>query len=231
MKKLKLDISAPAYAPPQARVEENMSPALRAARDFVATWMKGPHISFSGHAAPAMAARITASLELIATTSIGMELLAALESVALLKNERVTIIPDSHSLGVVPVVSANASNAVGTSSELFCNLDAAAVTRGNLDTLQFDSCVLFHELVHVYHNFLGEQTVVVPSEGVDASHNLLYEEARTVGLGRFRDELLSENAFRTELGIERRVRYAHENAIIEDDDTVLKGFSKEYLFP
>ncbi len=231
MKRLTLNIPSPVAVPQQAAVQESPDPALREARAFVDNWLKGPHIGFNANTAPVRTERVTAALALMATTPIGLELLKVLESVALQKHERLTLFPDTATLGVVPVEEANISNGVGTSSELFCNLDDVMDVVGNLTQPQFDACIMFHELVHVYHNFLGECTQIVAADGTETEDRFLYEEARTVGLGRFRDELVSENLFREQLGVERRIQYAHEEAIIADDDTVMKKFSKEYLFP
>ena len=60
---------------------------------------------------------------------------------------------------------------------------------------------------------------------------LLLEEARTVGVGSFSEEVLSENKFREEIGMPRITFYPHDSSLIHDDNTVTQGFQRKKLHP
>ena len=62
--------------------------------------------------------------------------------------------------------------------------------------MDFHAIIVFHELLHVFHNLNGERLKVESSRPELQKHSpLLLEEARTVGLGVFSEEELSEINF------------------------------------
>ncbi len=67
--------------------------------------------------------------------------------------------------------------------------------------------------MHVYHALIGEHTTVQfpPNNPLQTSN--LYEEARTVGLGSFKNEPIFENKYREEAHLPRRAMYETPNGI------------------
>lgn len=94
--------------------------------------------------------------------------------------------------------------------------------RGDAFNDQDYNCSIFHELVHVYHCLIGESAWVQFSKhhSLKSVRPTVYEEARTVGLGRFRDEEISENKYREELKLPRRKEYDMGTTIVGDDDMI-----------
>ncbi|SUG38939.1 Uncharacterised protein [Salmonella enterica subsp. arizonae] len=98
--------------------------------------------------------------------------------------------------------------------------------------MDFHACIVFHELLHVLHNLNGERLKVESSQPESQTHYpFLLEEARTVGLGSFSEEVLSENKFREEIGVPRRTFYPRDPYLIHDDNTVTQGLQRKKLHP
>lgn len=99
------------------------------------------------------------------------------------------------------------SNGVGANARVELNFESAGYkdfyqkTGNGLSMVQFDSCTVFHELVQTYHILIGE-LVTVQHSSLNLCNPLrsfqFIEEARTTGLGNFRDEELSENKYRAD---------------------------------
>jgi len=64
---------------------------------------------------------------------------------------------------------------------------------------------LFHELAHAYYNAMGGQMGIEESSDQNAGGRLF--ELQAVGLQPFQDRDFSENKFRSELGVNPRLRY------------------------
>ncbi|WP_249818028.1 M91 family zinc metallopeptidase, partial [Escherichia coli] len=93
-------------------------------------------------------------------------------------------------------------------------------------SVQDKNCiVLFHELLHVYHNAVGERVRIISNKNIYLPN--IHEEARTVGLGSFRKELMTENKLREEMGLPRRSTYYSVN----DHDEILTIWGTFTLFP
>ncbi|MFD1968150.1 M91 family zinc metallopeptidase [Trinickia caryophylli] len=174
-----------------------------------------------------------AALGIVESAPVGRTLLDCIDATATLKRQRVDVFLDGHLLGVIPHVQKDADNGKGTGSELHCNFSVAQSPGvSSADRLKSDAAVLFHELVHVFHNLLGERIRVAPNDAQNPLWPaLLHEEARTVGLGSFSQEALSENAFRHQIGLARRPHYSHDAAIIYDDDTAVVRMQRRRLLP
>ncbi len=159
------------------------------------------------------------------------------------KSMKLAIYLDSEDLGVVPHSYADAHNSHGTGSDFYCNLNKIQHTSEQaISQENFDACKIFHELIHVLNNLKGERLVNnLNGERIDIeplssetetyiSYPPLLEEAKTVGLGDYSEEALSENKFRKEIGVPRRTSYPHDSYIIHDNSTVTKGFEqKNYI--
>ncbi|AWK16297.1 hypothetical protein GWK90_07545 [Candidatus Hamiltonella defensa] len=178
--------------------------------------------------------RLEKALDKIESTETGKELLNCIESVSRLKSEKLIIRLDSTELGVTAHCAENAENFRGTGSYLHCNLNSVQEesTEKGIERTELDACIVFHELLHVFHNLNGERLkVAVFQPEVKTYSPFLLEEARTVGLGSFSEEVFSENKFREEIGIPRRVSYAHESSLIHDDNTFTIFFENKQLHP
>jgi len=178
--------------------------------------------------------RLEKALDKIESTETGKELLNCIESVSRLKSEKLIIRLDSTELGVTAHCAENAENFRGTGSYLHCNLNSVQEesTGKGIERTELDACIVFHELLHVFHNLNGERLkVAVFQPEVKTYSPFLLEEARTVGLGSFSEEVFSENKFREEIGIPRRVSYAHESSLIHDDNTFTIFFENKQLHP
>jgi len=200
-----------------------------------ARWLHdSPYLYFMGNDA-ATFRQFETALKRIESTSTGQILINCIDDAARRKQERLDIVLNSTRLGVIANNSADAENGRGTGSELHCNFKEAEWMGGSgsaEDKIDFTASLLFHELVHVFHNFTGERVRVTPSDKeISNWPELLHEEARTVGLGTFSDEELSENAFRAEIGLPARKSYSHDSATILNDDTAMVGFQRHRLFP
>ncbi|ETT02494.1 M91 family zinc metallopeptidase [Providencia alcalifaciens] len=179
--------------------------------------------------------KLEAALDKIESTNTGRILLNSIELTSRLKSEKLVIHLNSSELGVIAHCSTDAENSRGTGSDFHCNLNAVEYTNGQGISLgDFHACIVFHELLHVLHNLNGERLKIESSQPESQSQSqspLLLEEARTVGLGAFSEEALSENKFREEIGIPRRTSYPHDSSIIHDDDTMTQGFQRKILHP
>ncbi|WDC09741.1 M91 family zinc metallopeptidase [Escherichia albertii] len=174
------------------------------------------------------------ALDKIGSTETGRVLLHAIESISRIKSETVVIHLNSSRLGVIAHRNADAENHRGTGSDFHCNLNAVEYLWGRegMSLVDFHAIIVFHELLHVFHNLNGERLKVESSRPELQKHSpLLLEEARTVGLGVFSEEELSENKFREEIGVSRRISYSHDSALIHDDNTVSLGFQQVRLHP
>ncbi|EJS0736480.1 T3SS effector zinc metalloprotease NleD, partial [Escherichia coli] len=177
--------------------------------------------------------QIEAALDKIGSTETGRVLLNAIESISRLKSETVVIHLNSSRLGVIAHRDIDAENHRGTGSDFHCNLNAVEYPCGEgISVVDFHATIVFHELLHVFHNLNGERLKVESSRSESQKYSpLLLEEARTVGLGAFSEEVLSENKFREEIGMPRRTSYPHDSALIHDDNTVSQGFLQVRLHP
>ncbi|CAD5672663.1 T3SS secreted effector NleD-like protein [Escherichia coli] len=90
--------------------------------------------------------------------------------------------------------------------------------------MDFHATIVFHELRHVFHNFNGDLKVESSRPELQKHSQLLLEKVRTVGLGTFSEETLSENKFHEEIGVPRRIFYSPDSAFIHDDNTVSLRF-------
>ncbi|CBG87356.1 M91 family zinc metallopeptidase [Citrobacter rodentium] len=176
---------------------------------------------------------LEAALDKIESTDTGRTLLNCIELTSRLKSEKLAIHLDSAELGVIAHCNADAENSRGTGSDFHCNLNAVEYPCGQgISLVDFHACIVFHELLHVFHNLNGERLKVESSQPELQTHSpLLLEEARTVGLGAFSEEVLSENKFREEIGMPRRTFYPHDSSLIHDDNTVTQGFQRKKLHP
>lgn len=159
-------------------------------------------------------------------TIIGKELIRALNILTTFKKIIITIDLDSSNTGVIPDDIDNASNFKGCGSTLMINFDHNGIKRNDGVSVQDKDCiVLFHELLHVYHNAVGERVRVISNDDIYSPN--LHEEARTVGLGSFRKDLMTENKLREEMGLPRRSAYDSVN----DRDEIVTFRGTFNLFP
>jgi len=165
--------------------------------------------------------RFERALAQIEATEIGKLLLECLDAASKQNDRHLTVFFRDARLGVEPHSPEGASNGRGTYSNLYCNLDDGGV-EGGLTPGISDVLKLFHELVHVYHNVIGERVLVQAADPDQAQFpHLLHEEARTVGLGMFRDEQLCENRLRSEIGVQPRASATSGDWVSYDDDTAI----------
>jgi T3SS secreted effector NleD len=159
--------------------------------------------------------------------------LDCIELTSRLKSEKLAIYLNSGKLEVIAHCDIAAENSRGTGSDFHCNLNAVEYPCGlGISLVDFHACIVFHELVHVFHNLNGERLKVESSKPESQTHSpFLIEEARTVGLGAFSEEILSENKFREEIGMPRRTSYPHDSSLIHDDNAVTLGFQRKKLHP
>ncbi|ENZ4873097.1 M91 family zinc metallopeptidase [Escherichia coli] len=75
------------------------------------------------------------------------------------------------------------------------------------------------------HNAVGEKVRIISNKNIYSPN--LHEEARTVGLGSFRKDLMTENKLREEMGLPRRSTYYSVN----DQDEILTFRGTFNLFP
>ncbi|MBC8943681.1 M91 family zinc metallopeptidase [Xenorhabdus indica] len=164
---------------------------------------------------------LDAALVEIELSETGLRLLDDIKLILGTKLEKLAIHLSSSSLGVIPHRANDVGNGLGTSSDFHCNFNVAENIKGEeLETTKWHACIVFHELVHVLHNLKGKRM-----------HTLWAEEAKTVGLGSFSNESISENVFRNEIGVPRRSSYSSGSALINDDDTVtLNGGGYKSVF-
>ncbi|EDY3063522.1 T3SS effector protein NleD [Salmonella enterica] len=177
--------------------------------------------------------QLEAALDKIESTDTGRILLKCIELTSQLKSEKLAIHLNCAELGVIAHCNTDAENARGTGSDFHCNLNAVAYPCGQgISLVDFHACIVFHELLHVLHNLNGERLKVESSQPESQTHYpFLLEEARTVGLGSFSEEVLSENKFREEIGGPRRTFYPRDPYLIHDDNTVTQGLQRKKLHP
>jgi hypothetical protein len=88
------------------------------------------------------------------------------------------------------------------------NSDAEYTTFLGLRTSSY--IVLAHELIHALHSLSGDLRKDY-DDGSGADSGLFHEEARTVGLGIYKNTRISENAFRRRDGFPERTYYGAPN--------------------
>ncbi|WP_196788205.1 M91 family zinc metallopeptidase [Burkholderia cepacia] len=165
-------------------------------------WLRdSPYLYFVGNDA-ATFRQLETALKRIESTRTGQILINCIDAAARRKQERLDIVLNSTRLGVIANNSADSENGRGTGSELHCNFKEAEWMDGSSsakDEVDFIASVLFHELVHVLHNLTGERVRITPCDKeIPKWPELLHEEARTVGLGAFSGEELSETEHRAD---------------------------------
>lgn len=172
------------------------------------------------------AARFKLALTRLSLTIVGKELIRTLNILTTFKRISISIDLNSSSTGVMPDDIDNASNFRGCGSTLMLNFNYEGINKNDGVAVQDNDCiVLFHELLHVYHNAVGERIRVISNKEIYSPN--LHEEARTVGLGSFRKDLMTENKLREEMGLPRRSAYYSVND--HDKILTLKGIFN--LFP
>ncbi|ECI8072731.1 T3SS effector protein NleD, partial [Salmonella enterica subsp. enterica] len=124
---------------------------------------------------------LEAALDKIESTDTGRTLLNCIELTSRLKSEKLAIHLDSAELGVIAHCNTDAENSRGTGSDFHCNLNAVEYPCGQgISLVDFHACIVFHELLHVFHNLNGERLKVESSQPELQTHSpLLLEEART----------------------------------------------------
>lgn len=147
------------------------------------------------------------AISLVNSTESGRTLLNEIETLLQSKSEKLVVHLTSPELGTVPHQVNEAENGRGTGADLHCNFHQAEHRKGDgCSEKQFHAAVLYHELVHVLHCLRGE---CIRDISADSSESILpsykeAEEARTIGIGAFTSEAISENIFRAEIGIPLR---------------------------
>ncbi|EJL0134655.1 TPA: M91 family zinc metallopeptidase [Escherichia coli] len=170
--------------------------------------------------------RFKLALTKLSGTVIGKELIKTLGILTTFKKINILIDLNSNNTGVVPDDIDDASNFQGCGSTLMINFNHDGITRNDgISTQDKDCIVLFHELLHVYHNAVGEKIRIISNKNIYSPN--LHEEARTVGLGSFRKDLMTENKLREEMGLPRRRTYYSVN----DQDEILTFRGTFNLFP
>lgn len=157
--------------------------------------------------------RFKNAIEKLNKTKSGSELLDAINKLTLFKKLPLTIDLNSSDLGVIPDDMKLASDFKGSGSRAYINFEHPGVNRDDgISSCDKDCILLAHELIHVYPNLVGERVSVYDQTNKYSPN--LHEEARTVGLGSFRNEIITENRIREELGLPRRLQYD----IVNDND-------------
>ncbi len=153
--------------------------------------------------------RFNGAMDLVNSTDSGRILLNCIETLLQFKSEKLVVYLTSPILGAKPLCSEDAVNGRGTGSDLHCNFELTGLRPDlglGMEERQLHAVILYHELVHVLHNLQGERIDIFPADGIKDNRLPLWEEEfRTVGLGTFIAEEISENKFRGELGVPLRV--------------------------
>ncbi|HDL7647863.1 TPA: hypothetical protein PXO92_004614 [Yersinia enterocolitica] len=158
--------------------------------------------------------------------SIGKELIKTLHVITIFKKIRILIDLNSSNTGVIPDDIESASNFKGCGSVLMINFNHDGINKNDGISMQDKDCIiLFHELLHVYHNAIGERVRIITKTDIYSPN--LHEEAKTVGLGSFRNNYITENKLREEMSLPRRYNYDSVN----DSDTILSLNGTFPLFP
>lgn len=223
---------------PIVQLNEQIDRYTQSERDAVQQWLNASVVnaecfSLNSPELLIMEKRIQSALLMINGTELGKKFLSSIQLVVEQKDLKMRLLTPPGTLAVGVLNDSDASNGKGTSSTVYLGLDVGVdqpVTEFTKEKLQRDSYRLFHELVHVYHNLLGERLDIKYPEGhVYHGFNFLFEEARTVGLGKYKIEEFSENKYREVLNEPRRTEYGlmtlNSFANIFDDDTVQVGFA------
>lgn len=199
-------------------------------------WLReSPYLYFTGHDKDKFN-QFEGALKTIESTRVGRNLIDCIDTIARFKGERIDIVLNTNKLGVAPHDAANTENGRGTGSILYCNFTEVEWLHGSCsedEKMKFLASVLFHELTHVFHNLAGERVRVISTEqGDERWPELLHEEARTVGLGSFNNEVLTENAFRAEIGLPAREDYGFDTITVFNDDTAMIALRRRvHIFP
>ncbi|EHC4324988.1 T3SS effector protein NleD [Escherichia coli] len=188
-------------------------------------WVNNPYISITC-TNEINGTQFKLALTKLNRTVIGKELIKTLSILTTFRKIKVRIDLNSSNTGVVPDDIDDASNFRGCGSTLMINFNHDDIIRNDGISVQDKNCiVLFHELLHVYHNAVGERIRVISNKNIYSPN--IHEEARTVGLGSFRKELMTENKLREEMGLPRRSTYYSVN----DHDEILTFRGVFTLFP
>ncbi|MEQ5117739.1 M91 family zinc metallopeptidase [Morganella morganii] len=151
--------------------------------------------------------RFNGAMGLVNSTDSGRKLLNDIETLLQFKSEKLVVYLTSLELGTVPHQVKDAENGCGTGADLHCNFNSAEYRNGEgLSEKQFHATVLYHELVHVLHCLRGECIQDISADLAEG-HIPSYKEAeedRTIGIGAFTSEAISENIFRAEIGVPLR---------------------------
>lgn len=188
-------------------------------------WVNNPHISIIC-TNEINGTKFKLALAKLNRTVLGKELIKTLSILTIFKKINILIDLNSSNTGVVPDDIDDASNFRGCGSTLMINFNHDGIIRNDGISEQDKNCiVLFHELLHVYHNAVGERVRIISNKNIYLPN--IHEEARTVGLGSFRKELMTENKLREEMGLPRRSTYYSVN----DYDEILTIWGTFTLFP
>ncbi|WP_455289729.1 M91 family zinc metallopeptidase [Cupriavidus necator] len=181
-------------------------------------------ITAAGHT-ESNARRLDESINTILSTNIGRELTNTILTIANFKGFPVTLIGNGTNMAVMPSNLENASNGIGCGSHLYCDfafLDNHKTELDNTTQARRDAVRLFHELVHVYNNLIGERLEVVKQSGEERRVTLNHEEAAVVGVHGLEGHF-SENRFRQELGLPLRQIYSADDGTIHRNGTIQHG--------
>lgn len=108
--------------------------------------------------------QLETALDKIESTDTGRTLLNGIELTSRLKSEKLAIHLNSAELRVIAHCDTDAENSRGTGSDFHCNLNAAEYPCGQgISLVDFHACIVFHELLHVFHNLNGERLKVESS--------------------------------------------------------------------
>lgn len=215
---------------------ENTDFDIAQARDRSSVqWLRSnPNLHLVGGDASAFS-KFEVALQMVESVPVGRVLLDCLATATNFKQKDIRVYCSSTVLGTSPHDMADARNGRGTGSDVHLNFEIAEdyhrrFPNESLDKLH--AAIVFHELLHALRNLAGERVVVEPSNANEERWPpLLHDEARTVGLGSFDSEALTENKFRAEIGLPRRESYSLDGTAIYDDDTADVGFQRRKLFP
>ncbi|HHR6222795.1 M91 family zinc metallopeptidase [Providencia alcalifaciens] len=108
--------------------------------------------------------QLEAALDKIESTNTGRILLESIELTSRLKSEKLVIHLNSARLEVIAHCDIDAENSRGTGSDLHSNLNSVEYPSGQgVSPVEFHACIIFHELLHVFHNLNGERLKVESS--------------------------------------------------------------------
>lgn len=171
----------------------------------------------------------------ISTTRVGSDLLQSVAHEARRRDKTLEIFLNAEKFCVDPLDVRNISNGVGTSASLLCKLAESSTFQPETPTgpqLQHHAVSLFVTLLSCLHMLKGN---VIDAHAHDSlAHqwpHFMRERARLCGLGSFRNEPLSENAFRAELGMPRRTEVSTRDYTLHDDDTVSVNGERRSILP